>query len=722
VPPPAPGSTQGDRADDDRHRLANGALDQDNVVTEPQIAPRQRHGTCRSPSVLDVADNLSLILDHVGDGVTVQDATGRLVYVNGAAARSLGFASAAELLATPLPEVLSRFAVFAEDGSPFPLENLPGRRALAGEPAPSVTVRFRVHDTGEERWSTIRATPVVDATGQVIYAVNVWQDATAQKRAEAAQRFLADAGEALSLSLDVEATLASIARLAVPRLADWCVVHLVRDDGAVSQLAVAHADPERVAWALELQERYPADPAADQGVYRVVRTGRSELIPEVTDAMLVAAARDAEHLQMLRRLDFTSALVVPMIAREQSVGAITFVAAESRHHYDGRDLALAEELARRAALAVASARLYDAERAARSGAEEAQVRFRALFEGVPDAIMVVDAEGRYIDANAAACAMLGYALDELLTMRIGDLAPDPDAARAIFAKLEEVAEWRDESQVRRRDGTVVPVEVWSRRLDLAAGPIGIAVLRDISERLATEQVREEVLAAISHDLRSPLGSIKLHAQALQRLVRRGGAVDPARLDDSLSAIDAMSTRVAFLLEDIVDVARARGGEGIAFSPQPTDLVELVQRCAAESGAATGRAIVIETQATPLVGQWDPRAIERVVLNLLNNALKYSPHGGDVVARVTESDDGAWASLTVDDEGIGIPAADLPRIFERYRRGRNVGQIGGTGLGLTGARQIVERHGGTIDLASDEGRGTRVTVRLPLRPPDTAGET
>ena len=103
---------------------------------------------------------------------------------------------------------------------------------------------------------------MTDAAGNVLYAVNVWQDATAQKRAEAAQRFLAEAGEALATSLDVEATLANIAWLAVPRLADWCVVHLVREDGSVSQLAVAHVDPERVAWARRLQEQYPADPDA----------------------------------------------------------------------------------------------------------------------------------------------------------------------------------------------------------------------------------------------------------------------------------------------------------------------------------------------------------------------------------------------------------------------------------------------------------------------------
>jgi PAS domain S-box-containing protein len=669
--------------------------------------------------VQNATDNLALFLDHVGDGVTVQDSTGRLVYANAAAAQVLGFASAADLLAAPVAEIVGRFALFDEDGQPFPVENLPGRRVFQGEPESAVTLRFRNNETGEERWSIVRSSPVTDAAGNVLYAVNVWQDATAQKRAEAVQRFLAEAGEALASSLDVEATLANIARLAVPRLADWCAIHLVQEDGSVSQLAVTHVDPERVAWARRLQEQYPADPDSDQGVVRVARTGLPEIFPEVTDEMLIAAARDPEHLAILRLVGLTSAMVIPMIARERSVGVITFVAAESRYRYDERDLELTQELARRAALAVDNARLYDAERAARLQAEEAQVRFRGLFEGVPDAILVIDAEGRFIEANAAACRMLGYDLNSLLTMRLGDLFSSPDAAGAQVVRFREAGAWRTESELLRRDGTQVPVEIWSQRLDLPTGPIGLSVVRDISAQLEADQIREEVLTAISHDLRNPLNSIKLHAQSLQRLVRRNETPDLKRLDDGLSTIDTMSTRVAFLLDDVVDMARDRGHQGIPFEPEPTDLVALARRCAEEVTSSTSRDVRVDAAAESVVGQWDPRGIERVVLNLLTNAIKYSPHGGAVTLQVERVADEATphARLVVQDEGIGIPATDLPQIFDRYRRGRNVGRIAGTGIGLTGAKQIVERHGGLIDVASTEGTGTRVTVSLPLEPPE-----
>nr|MBA2597125.1 PAS domain S-box protein [Chloroflexia bacterium] len=600
-------------------------------------------------------------------------------------------------------------------GLPFPLERLPGRRALQGETEPAVTVRFRIYATGEERWAVIRAFPIVDASGRVLYTVNVWQDATAQQQAEADQRFLAEAGEVLSTSLDIEATLVTIARLAVPRFADWCAVHLVRADGVVSQIAVAHIDPEQVSWALKLQEDYPTDPGADRGVSKVVRTGLPELMPEVTDEMLVAAASGPEHLAMLRRVGLTSAIVVPMIAREGVVGAITFVAAESGRRFDERDLEKARDLARRAALAVENARLYDAERAARLIAEGAQVQFRALFEGVPDAILAVDAGGRFVEANAAAGHLLGYELGELLTMHLRDIVPESSAADIPFTVVADPEDLRVEGELLRKDGALASVEIWSRQLALPGGAVRIAVVRDISARIEADQIREEVLTAISHDLRNPLSSIKLHAQSLQRLIRRGAAPDPKRLDDGLGAIDAMTTRVAFLLEDIVEIARERGEGGIPFDPEPTDLVVLAQRCAEEVRTAASHELRVESTVPSLVGQWDTRGIERVVLNLLTNAVKYSPAGGAVTLHIEriEAEDPPRARIVVADDGIGVPAVDLPSIFERYRRGRNVGQIAGTGMGLTGAKQIVERHGGSIAMTSTEGQGTQVTVELPI---------
>ncbi|HEY0171966.1 MAG TPA: ATP-binding protein [Pyrinomonadaceae bacterium] len=179
--------------------------------------------------------------------------------------------------------------------------------------------------------------------------------------AEAAERratFLAEATSLLSTSLEYERTLEAIAHAAVPWVADWCGVDVVGDDGGLRRLAVAHVDPAKVEWAREIAERYPYDPDAPHGIAAVLRTGRSELYEDVPDGLLVAAAKDEEHLRIMRELGFTSAMVVPLSAHGRTFGAITFVTAESGRRYGHEDIAFAEDLARRASLAVENARLY----------------------------------------------------------------------------------------------------------------------------------------------------------------------------------------------------------------------------------------------------------------------------------------------------------------------------------------------------------------------------
>jgi PAS domain S-box-containing protein len=186
----------------------------------------------------------------------------------------------------------------------------------------------------------------------------VAHDVTERKKIEEMQRFLAEAGASLSSSLDYRTTLAKMARLAVPYLADWCVVDILEEDGSLDRLAMAHKDAEKVALARELEERYPPDPDALRGVTQVLRTGQSELVSAIPESLVEEAARDAEHLEILRRLGLKSYMIVPLIARGRILGAISLVSAESGQRYGPAELELAEELARRAALAVDNARLY----------------------------------------------------------------------------------------------------------------------------------------------------------------------------------------------------------------------------------------------------------------------------------------------------------------------------------------------------------------------------
>jgi PAS domain S-box-containing protein len=303
-------------------------------------------------------DQLEAILRGVADAVTAQAPDGRLLFANDAAVSELGYDSSEALLRAPPTEVMDRFEMLDEEGRAFPLSQLPGRRALADGEAAQAMVRYRRRDTGDERWSAVKSTPILDGDGAVVMAINVIEDITAHKRAEMASRFLAQSSAVLASSLDPHELVREIAALTVPELADWCTVHLRTEDGGIEQVALAHADPDRVGWAQEVQRRYPLDPGAPTGVPNVLRTGAAELYSEIPEALPRAGAVDEEHHRLLAELGMRSAIIAPLIAREQTIGTLTFVTGPSGRRFDEHDLDLARELALRCAAAIDNARLY----------------------------------------------------------------------------------------------------------------------------------------------------------------------------------------------------------------------------------------------------------------------------------------------------------------------------------------------------------------------------
>src|SRR3954470_22341210 len=221
------------------------------------------------------------------------------------------------------------------------------------------------HPDRGERWLHARARTVRGADGRIERITGLLSDVTERRYREDAHAFLDTASQVLAASMDPVQTLHEVAQLAVPRLADWCAVQLATDEsGAFEQLAVAHVEPEKVRWARELQARYPPDPDSPTGAPAVIRSGRSELYPVIDQHLLEAAALDAEQIQLVRDLQMHSVMVVPLTARDRTLGAITFVWAESGRQYSTRELELSEELGRRAGLALDHARLFAREHAA----------------------------------------------------------------------------------------------------------------------------------------------------------------------------------------------------------------------------------------------------------------------------------------------------------------------------------------------------------------------
>lgn len=225
--------------------------------------------------------------------------------------------------------------------------------------------------------------------------------------------FLSEAGRTLAASLDYETALKQVARLAVPTLADWCVIDIVEEDsGELRRLAVSHADPERVELALELSRRYPPRPDQPIGPRQVARTGEVELVSEIGDALLESIAQDEEHLALLRGIGFTSYMCVPLRTRGKVLGAITCAAAESGRRFGTRDLAVLEDLARGAAVAIDNALLFHEAEEARASAEEALSQLGSLFSSAPVGLALWDRELRYVRVNDALASMNGVAAEE----------------------------------------------------------------------------------------------------------------------------------------------------------------------------------------------------------------------------------------------------------------------------------------------------------------------
>jgi len=247
--------------------------------------------------------------------------------------------------------------------------------------------------------------------------------------------------------------------------------------------------------------------------------------------------------------------------------------------------------------------------------------------------------------------------------------------------------------------------------------VGLVAQREArAEAEAAVRRRDEMLATISHDLRNPLTALKGRVQLLRRRLAR----DPQRADDvaTLASVEAQADVLARMIGQFVDMATLQAGQELPLQRRDVDLVLLAESLVSQYAATTDqhRLSVSGEGHGVLIGCWDPDRLEQVLGNLLTNAIKYSPDGGtvDVTLATVEDEAGVWAHLSVRDRGLGIPADDLPRLFERFHRGGNVaGRIAGNGLGLAGAHQIVRQHGGTIAVDSEMGRGSTFTVRLPL---------
>jgi PAS domain S-box-containing protein len=306
----------------------------------------------------DAEQRMQATVGGLADAVTIRDRSGRIVYANRASLESMGFSSLEELREGDPRALFNRYRVTDESGASLRMEDLPSMRLLTGEDPSPLLLRYFEHETGEEEWRLLKATPLFDRDGNVDATVTIAEDVTVSKRAEIQTTFLSRASEILASSLDYEETLRNVAWLAVPEISDWCAVELLDEQGLRQQVVAAHPDPAKQVLAERLREFDPNPRQLPEGLREVVHTGIPALVSEITDEMLQGAARSPEHLEALRELQMRSVMLVPMRAGARTVGGMSLVMAESGRRFAEDDLRFAEQIAARAAVAVENSRLY----------------------------------------------------------------------------------------------------------------------------------------------------------------------------------------------------------------------------------------------------------------------------------------------------------------------------------------------------------------------------
>jgi PAS domain S-box-containing protein len=470
--------------------------------------------------------------------------------------------------------------------------------------------------TAEEYFFNFVYHPLLDADGSVSGIVDIGIEVTESVRArreaermqhvaEAAERrlaFLAEASARLAGSLDVEATLGTIAELAVPALADWCFVEVL-ENGVVRQAAVAHSRPELVRFARELISRFPIDLNAGYGTGKVLRTGEPELVPDISDETLVAVAQDDEHLRLLRSTGLRSSISVPLMDQGgRPVAVLSLVSSDSGRRYGESDLAMAMEVARRAGAALANARLVEAERAARAEAESAS------------------------------------------------------------------------------------------------------------------RTKSQFLANMSHELRTPLNAIAGHVQLIEMGIY--GPVSDAQ-HDALVRVERAQRHLLGLINDVLNYARIEAGR-VEYDVAPvlvqdvfTDVLPMVESQVGAKSLTLERMPADDPGAEPVHVWADRDKLGQILLNVLSNAVKFTPEGGRITVALAEDDGPSHVTLRITDTGVGIPADKLDAVFEPFVQVRSdyTRQVEGTGLGLAISRDLARGMGGDLRVTSRLGAGSTFEVVL-----------
>lgn len=441
---------------------------------------------------------------------------------------------------------------------------------------------------GTIRWIYSKAQVFFDKNRKPVRAVGINIDVSDRKQAVLNSYFLAEASKILSSSLNYETTLQNVAKLAVPQIADWCLIGIINKDNIYEHIAVSHKDTKMVKWATAVGKEYPPDMNSSTGLAKVLRTGKAELYPLITDDMMKMTARDKKHFKLLKQLGMTSVMMVPLHAQQKPIGVITFITSETKRRFTKEDLSFAEELAHRASIAIENA---------------------ALYKNAQDAITL----------------------------------------------------------------------------------------------------RDDFISVASHELKTPVTSVKIFTQVMQKYAQING---DEKAIQNLDKMDKQINKLTDLIYNLLDISKIQTGRleytmrDFSFDTMLAEATETMQHMTSK------HQLIVKGKANTMV-YGDGDRISQVVSNLISNAVKYSPAADKVVIKVAA--DNEKVHVAVKDSGIGMSKEHLTKVFGRFYRvsGATDKTFPGLGIGLYISHEIINRHDGKLWVESKEGKGSTFHFTLPI---------
>lgn len=449
--------------------------------------------------------------------------------------------------------------------------------------------QFRViYPDKSTHWLMTKAKFYLDKKQQPQRMVGITIDISDEKQTEVYRQFFADANKVLSFSLDYQTTLNNISTIAVPTFGDWCAIDMLHTDGSIRLVALTHKDPKKVSVVKKFREDNPTTVKNNEGVALAIKTGKSQFYPTISMEFIKKSLKDPKALALVNKIGIKSVMIVPLFSSEKPIGAISFVMSESHRQYNQDDLNMAEELAKRASLAIDNARLFQSEQ------------------------------------------------------------------RAVAA-------------------------------------------------------REEFLSIASHELKTPITIIKAFNQILKQKLYGRIEVDTFKM---LERSENQIERLIKLISDLLDATKIQAGK-LVFNEELFNMQDLVTEITNDFLLMRKSHVITIKGSSKHQVKGDKERIGQVINNLISNAFKYSPEEKKIIITIKETHQ--HVTVAVQDFGIGVDKAHVPRVFERFFRASKIeaGTLSSLGLGLYISAEIIHRHQGEIWVESQKGKGSTFFFQLPL---------